>query len=897
MTESIQYYIDLHSTMDELDDFFDCALGQEITCAGENDFEEFFDNHCINETGENPPLMKCPPTEETNLSPKRKAKRPKNEKGTTFKVMQEKKINVEEISKELLFFQSCCKLSCYMWMTVQIIMFCRAQYILLPCFEDRRTWLARKMDEMSVGPATFSYSVDVLSSERRKSCAKAWRFAYGVPKTTHKRAMRKRSNHRPNNKKGKGKFDSAATFFIVWLLAFAQRVGDKLPFGDGNGSCTQIRLPFPNKKMVYNIYKNFEMNDNITKVDPIIHYSTAVLAWKEDPQAKHIKLAKHKEGFSKCDICSAYDRKIEKQMTISAREALDLEFYSHIAETRKERQHAQYYSAKYKAISKPDECMSIIMDAMDQRKTCVPFFSNPPKCIGSDYVLKTKLTASIVHGHGTYLFWTTEQIKHDSNLTIECLRRTLLKYEEEKGKLPPILYLQMDNGPDQKSKQFLAFLAYLVESGVFHKIKVSYLIVGHTHEDIDQYFSCISRYIRKTLKQLLSVNCLVDALQTCFKTPGCIPRCIEQIQFCFDTQILSEKFLDPHFARFDLDEKTSNKTHYMKLTRNKQGKAVLQYKLKRYCDALYPRKFSVHDEFHCDKLGKGRVIEVQPMKDALTKIKYWNYTVVFGSTNSSTTEIFQLPSDESTILMFPNSNPCDLPRSFPLAPFKGSVEETLGEQKKGVDSILRKLEFDQEYPAQSKNWQNFWNAIPNDIESLPIAQLPHFSVPNQQLEPLKAPQKPFSLHIDDGVRAVEPVQHSNFKASHRKRKMRDFESSIERVDPLKQGEIVVVNLVPQESPWYTLPFVIAEIEKDISDLDTTDPDCQFEVQVYRTKDKKNSLSKAFVKWQGEDNVYWKPTIERGMVLSTVSFRPKSKKLSLESLQFIQKHHMNSSNCN
>ena len=58
MTESIQYYIDLHSTMDELDDFFDCALGQEITCAGENDFEEFFD--CINETGENPPSMKCP---------------------------------------------------------------------------------------------------------------------------------------------------------------------------------------------------------------------------------------------------------------------------------------------------------------------------------------------------------------------------------------------------------------------------------------------------------------------------------------------------------------------------------------------------------------------------------------------------------------------------------------------------------------------------------------------------------------------------------------------------------------------------------------------------------------------------------------------------------------------
>lgn len=38
-------------------------------------------------------------------------------------------------------------------------------------------------------------------------------------------------------------------------------------------------------------------------------------------------------------------------------------------------------------------------------------------------------------------------------------------------------------------------MAYLVEKGVFRKIKVSFLmvghtqIVGHTHEDIDQVFS------------------------------------------------------------------------------------------------------------------------------------------------------------------------------------------------------------------------------------------------------------------------------------------------------------------------------------------------------------------------------------------------------------------------
>lgn len=38
-------------------------------------------------------------------------------------------------------------------------------------------------------------------------------------------------------------------------------------------------------------------------------------------------------------------------------------------------------------------------------------------------------------------------------------------------------------------RYLLGFMAYLVEKGVFRKIKVSFLMVGHTHEDIDQVFS------------------------------------------------------------------------------------------------------------------------------------------------------------------------------------------------------------------------------------------------------------------------------------------------------------------------------------------------------------------------------------------------------------------------
>ena len=64
-----------------------------------------------------------------------------------------------------------------------------------------------------------------------------------------------------------------------------------------------------------------------------------------------------------------------------------------------------------------------------------------------------------------------DQVKHDLNLSIECLHHTLLKIQERDGFLPETLYLQLDNGPENKSKQFLAFIAYLVEKKIFHKVK------------------------------------------------------------------------------------------------------------------------------------------------------------------------------------------------------------------------------------------------------------------------------------------------------------------------------------------------------------------------------------------------------------------------------------------
>ena len=115
--------------------------------------------------------------------------------------------------------------------------------------------------------------------------------------------------------------------------------------------------------------------------------------------------------------------------------------------------------------------------------------------------IATHLMGALVHGRRVHGFTFLPNIKHGSNVTIETLHR-VLDVEFQKGNKEPfrakVLYLQLDNTTKQcKSQYVLGYLALLVAWGVFHEVVVSFLPVGHTHEDIDQLFSRIALYLRK----------------------------------------------------------------------------------------------------------------------------------------------------------------------------------------------------------------------------------------------------------------------------------------------------------------------------------------------------------------------------------------------------------------
>jgi len=127
---------------------------------------------------------------------------------------------------------------------------------------------------------------------------------------------------------------------------------------------------------------------------------------------------------------------------------------------------------------------------------------------------KTHLTGIINHGHWeSYAFISGEEYYHNSNLNIECLQRVFAHVIRKYNRLPDHLFVQMDNCSrfhlyifqlfffsstrfflflivfvinigcrDNKNNYLIAFFDFLVQTGMFKSVELSFMMTGHTHE-------------------------------------------------------------------------------------------------------------------------------------------------------------------------------------------------------------------------------------------------------------------------------------------------------------------------------------------------------------------------------------------------------------------------------
>ena len=294
----------------------------------------------------------------------------------------------------------------------------------------------------------------------------------------------------PRNSETPGK-----SFYVqMWLLNLAK-------FYLHDPTAERILLPFADKRTVYDMYMN-DCEDLQTRAQwaPLgtVSRQWFYSAWNSDIDCKLVKVRKTLK-FSLCADCVKFIETRQHVLSDEERKVVKAQESAHHMFVRGER--GSYYQRRQAAVSDPRTCFSIIIDGADQSAFGSPHHCNHSKADDGHWKIGTHLMGAMVHGRTAHGFTMLPNIKHGSNVSIETLHRVLL-YEYLAGGrkifAQKTMYLQLDNTTKQCKSQFvLGYLGLLVAWRLFVTVIVSFLPVGHTHEDIDQFFSRIAIWLRK----------------------------------------------------------------------------------------------------------------------------------------------------------------------------------------------------------------------------------------------------------------------------------------------------------------------------------------------------------------------------------------------------------------
>jgi hypothetical protein len=222
------------------------------------------------------------------------------------------------------------------------------------------------------------------------------------------------------------------------------------------------------------------------------HFNTT---WRKDPVLKFI-IPRAWMPFAKCTLCVSHRRKQDNVSTPEEQAAVAEEIEQHLGEVMQEKN--LYYDNRKRARKSPHEYMSLIIDGADMKAHELPHFAEISKLTSEAKRLKLHLYGALAHGFGAFFTTCPDHEAQGNNVTIHMIWDVINSVYKKKGYLPKVLLLQLDNTTKQNKGQYLfGFLGLLVAMGIFKKVLLAFLPVGHTHEDIDQAFSRLSVYLRQ----------------------------------------------------------------------------------------------------------------------------------------------------------------------------------------------------------------------------------------------------------------------------------------------------------------------------------------------------------------------------------------------------------------
>ncbi len=133
---------------------------------------------------------------------------------------------------------------------------------------------------------------------------------------------------------------------------------------------------------------------------------------------------------------------------------------------------------------------------------------------------KIKMTVVKCHGYGTLVDIKFNDLEvMGANLAIETIYETIFHYlENTRQSTLRNVYVQLDNVGSNKGYILIVCMAILVRLGIVKKVKISYLLVGHTHEDIDSIIGVICSHLRRM--DVWTLTTLANAIREALSKDG-----------------------------------------------------------------------------------------------------------------------------------------------------------------------------------------------------------------------------------------------------------------------------------------------------------------------------------------------------------------------------------------
>lgn len=217
----------------------------------------------------------------------------------------------------------------------------------------------------------------------------------------------------------------------------------------------------------------------------------------------HVVIHKHKK-FSQCVTCFLFKQLMAKCTNPQDKKDIRAHRKKHFDTVFGER--LIYHIGRNWAKYNPEQALSLILDGQTKWRTQGPTMSRQ---LGSGWhpdfeAFGQQLYGCLVHAlpndeahkGGFFGYMVDDSVKGGGNVTCEIIYNTLLKLQEHREVWPPLCDIRLDNTTsDNKNKCVFGFMGWLVLTDVFKILRVRYLSVGHTHEDIDALFGVLMQHL------------------------------------------------------------------------------------------------------------------------------------------------------------------------------------------------------------------------------------------------------------------------------------------------------------------------------------------------------------------------------------------------------------------